>query len=90
MWTGVQVDVLDVVSIHLGEEGLNLQHTPGRIRSAIQSLNWGKPSDSKDFLDQSKTMRFVITRRTGVRKRAANIYLIKLPHELQDAIKQGS
>ena len=81
------MDGMEVMSIYLGED-LKPQHTPANIRSAIRSLKWGN-TDSKDFLDLSKTKGSVITRQTGVRKRAVNIYLSKLPQEFQDAIKEG-
>ncbi len=88
MPTGVQVDDMDVVSIHLGE-GLKLRHPASHITDAIQTFHWGKPSDSKDFLDISITVGSVITRQTGLRRRSAHIYLSKLPQELQDAIKNS-
>ena len=82
MWTGVKVNGVDVVSIFLGESALKLRHSPATIQAAIRSLDWGLASDSKDFLDP-------ITPKTGTRKRAANIYLSKLPQALQDDIKKG-
>ena len=89
MRTGVKVNGLDVVSIFLGEKDLKLRHSPATIQGAIRSLDWGLASDTKDFLDPSKTKGLVITRKTGQRKRAVNIYLCKLPQELQDGIKKG-
>ena len=68
-----------------GVKDLKLLHSP---TTAIRSLDWGLASDTKDFLDPSKTKGSVITRKTGQRKRTVNIYLYKLPHELQDAIKK--
>ena len=55
MRMGVKLNGLDVVSTVLGQEGLELRHPPTRIREAIQTLKWGHPSESKDFLDLSKT-----------------------------------
>lgn len=89
MRTGVRVGGREVVSIVLGEKDLNLRHPASSIQAAIRSLEWGLPSDSKDFLDPSKCVGSVITRKTSQRKRAAHIYLSKLPQKLQDAIKNG-
>ena len=88
MRTGVKANDMEVVAIFLGESDMKLRHSPARIREALRSLDWGI-LDSKDFLDPSKTKGSVITRQTGSRKRAVNIYLTKLPQELQNAIKQG-
>lgn len=88
--TGVKVNGLDAVSIFLGEKDLKLHHSPADIQGALRSLDWGI-SDSKDFLDPSKSKcKDYITRKTGLRKRAVNIYLSKIPQELQDAIKKGA
>ena len=89
MRTGVRVGGREVMSIVLGEKDLNLRHPASSIQAAIRSLEWGLPSDSKDFLDPSKCVGSVITRKTSQRKRAAHIYLSKLPQKLQDAIKNG-
>ena len=45
----------EVLSACLNQEGLVLQHSPVAIRSAVTSLKWGKASDTRDFLDPSKT-----------------------------------
>ena len=49
------VDNEDVVAIHLNEDGLSLHHTLLSIREAISQRKWGKASDSKDFLDVTKS-----------------------------------
>ncbi len=40
-------------------------------------------------LDLSNSSGTSITRKSGVRKRAVNTYLSRLPQELQNAVKQG-
>ena len=71
--------------------GMKDRHSPAHVQGAIHSLDWGV-LDAKDFLDPSKTncKHSVITRKTGLRKRAVNIHLSKLPQELQDAVKKGA
>ena len=90
MRTGIQVMGKEVLSVCLNEDGLQLQHSPNRIRKAIEVLKFGKTSDTKDFLDMKCTDSTVISRKTSVRRRAANIYLHKLTKDLQHAVKQGN
>lgn len=75
---GISVDNREVVALHMHKE-LKLTHTAGDIRNAVTKLEWGKASDTKDFLDRDKTEGTAITRQTSARKRALNVYLDKLP-----------
>lgn len=89
MRTGVHVMDKEVLSVCLNQKGLQLRHAPTRFRKAIEELQYGKSSDTKDFLDMSLTTGTVINRKTSARKRAANVFLHKLPTGLQDQIRKG-
>ena len=83
MRTGGSVDQEEVLSACLNQEGLYLRHSAPTIRGAVTSLRWGKACDTRDFLDPSKTDGSIVTRKTSTRRRAVNVFLSKLPTELQ-------
>ena len=89
MRTGVQVDSQEVLSVCLSEDGLHLKYSAPKIRKAIQTLDWGKSSEPRMFLDTTKTAGTTVNKLTSSRKRAANIFLSKLPEDLCDSIKKG-
>ena len=60
-----------------------------RILALYRLLQWGKASDTKDFLNMCKTSGTTINRKTGDRKRAAHIFLHVLPQDMQAAIRKG-
>ena len=90
MRTTALVQSEPVVSIALAElhERGALRHSVLKIQRAISRLKWGK-SDTKDFLKRGSAT-LSISRRTGERKRAANIYLSKLEDDIREALLQGS
>ena len=67
----------------------HLHNSPDKIKEAIAVLQWGKASDTKDFLNMCKTSGTTINRKTGDRKMAAHIFLHVLPQDTQAAIRKG-
>ena len=86
------MDNTDVVSIVLRDDIVTkkLHSSPEEVKQAIAALNWGKASDTKDFLNMQKTTGTTINRKTSERKRASHIFLHVLPQNMQAKIKQGS
>lgn len=81
----------EVLAVCLKDESIShmLCDTPKTIQKAICNLKWGKSSETKPFLDPSKTEGIEITKDTSSRRRAVCIYLSKLPMDMQVSIQQG-
>ncbi len=87
--TRLMVSNQEVVAIHLSHNGLKFTHSLDEIRNAVDQLEWGKGTDSKDFLNPTKHSGTLINRKTSDRVRAANIFLNKLPKNLHDVLRRG-
>ncbi|XP_064393840.1 uncharacterized protein LOC135341260 [Halichondria panicea] len=86
--TRLMVSNQEVVAIHLSHNGLKFTHSLDEIRNAVDQLEWGKGTDSKDFLNPTKHSGTLINRKTSDRVRAANIFLNKLPKNLHDVLRR--